>query len=359
MPGRDTTFKTTYRYGFNGKEMDNETYGQGNEYDYGMRVYNPRIGRFLSVDPLTIKFSWYTPYQFAGNKPIWATDLDGAEENSQSTYVKPSTTFIQNNNVYSIDLKTYDIALTSHTTFGDPKAALTYNSNTITIGTSQFTLPQGVSVKQAYNEVIDRFFDTETGQLSDPHVASYMDLINSYDSKSAYFLRNLAIAKQNQRITNAVKQGTNTMMLVFGSVQNAYEEIDMIPPGGNDYPDYNVGALLIEEGYEYSASELRAAIYMKENGYDVILRSPKGLKGDGGTSDLLINYTISYDVYTPKTNNINRIVSAIAKKNSQAEGVILDLTHTNIKQNQLKNILKRVQNAGAKNIKDIKIIGGH
>ncbi|MGN6492810.1 MAG: RHS repeat-associated core domain-containing protein, partial [Agriterribacter sp.] len=76
-----------YRYGFNGKENDNEVQGEYNELDYGMRVYDPRVGRFLSVDPLTKTFPWYTPYQFAGNKPIWATDLDGLEENTTSTYV--------------------------------------------------------------------------------------------------------------------------------------------------------------------------------------------------------------------------------------------------------------------------------
>ncbi len=69
-----------YRYGFNGKEMDNDIYGRGNIYDYGFRIYNPRIGKFLSVDPLSPKYPWYTPYQFAGNKPIAAIDLDGAEE---------------------------------------------------------------------------------------------------------------------------------------------------------------------------------------------------------------------------------------------------------------------------------------
>ncbi|MEY3499760.1 MAG: hypothetical protein RL308_1429 [Bacteroidota bacterium] len=69
-----------YRYGFNGKEMDNEVSGNGNSYDYGFRIYNPRLGRFLSVDPLTKSYPWYTPYQFAGNKPIWAIDLDGLEE---------------------------------------------------------------------------------------------------------------------------------------------------------------------------------------------------------------------------------------------------------------------------------------
>ncbi|MFZ4400466.1 MAG: RHS repeat-associated core domain-containing protein [Bacteroidales bacterium] len=67
------------RFGFNGKEKDDETYGEGNEYDYGMRIYNPRIGRFFSIDPLTKKYPWYTPYQFAGNCPIWCVDLDGLE----------------------------------------------------------------------------------------------------------------------------------------------------------------------------------------------------------------------------------------------------------------------------------------
>jgi hypothetical protein len=54
--------------------------GTGNQQDYGMRIYDPRLGRFLSTDPLTKSYPWYTPYQFAGNKPIWAIDLDGAEE---------------------------------------------------------------------------------------------------------------------------------------------------------------------------------------------------------------------------------------------------------------------------------------
>ena len=84
MPGRTylASWAATpnYRYGFNGKENDNEVEGVGNSIDYGMRVYDPRAGRFMSVDPLTKKYPWYSPYQFAGNKPIWATDLDGLEE---------------------------------------------------------------------------------------------------------------------------------------------------------------------------------------------------------------------------------------------------------------------------------------
>lgn len=86
QPGRHGSTES-YRYGFNGKEMDNEihdnpttgTSGMGNQYDYGFRIYDPRIGKFLSVDPLAPEYPWYTPYQFAGNSPVQAVDLDGRE----------------------------------------------------------------------------------------------------------------------------------------------------------------------------------------------------------------------------------------------------------------------------------------
>jgi len=50
-----------------------------------MRMYDPRVGRFLSVDPLQKTYPYYTPYQFAGNMPIWSIDLDGLEELKANT----------------------------------------------------------------------------------------------------------------------------------------------------------------------------------------------------------------------------------------------------------------------------------
>jgi RHS repeat-associated protein len=80
MPGRKyPAAGGLYRYGFNGKENDNEVKGEGNQQDYGLRIYDPRLGRFLSVDPLTGSYPWYSPYQFAGNNPIKFIDLDGGE----------------------------------------------------------------------------------------------------------------------------------------------------------------------------------------------------------------------------------------------------------------------------------------
>ena len=76
-----------YRYGFNGKEKDTE-WASGTIYDYGFRIYDPRMGKFLSVDPLAPSYPWYTPYQFAGNKPIVALDMDGLEEWYTTDYWK-------------------------------------------------------------------------------------------------------------------------------------------------------------------------------------------------------------------------------------------------------------------------------
>lgn len=78
MPGRTySNAGAKYKYGFNGKENDNEVKGEGNQQDYGMRIYDPRLGRFLSMDPLAKKFPGESSYIFAGNSPTALNDFDG------------------------------------------------------------------------------------------------------------------------------------------------------------------------------------------------------------------------------------------------------------------------------------------
>jgi RHS repeat-associated protein len=85
MPSRSTE-GGTYRYGFNGKETDQETGIQ----DYGMRWYLPNIARFPSIDPLTAQYPKLTPYQFASNTPIVAIDIDGLESDVDFDGVTPT-----------------------------------------------------------------------------------------------------------------------------------------------------------------------------------------------------------------------------------------------------------------------------
>ena len=79
MPGRNYN-ADKYRYGFNGKEMDDEIKGTGNQQDYGMRISDSRLGRFLSVDPLRNNFPWNSTYSFSENDVIRNVDLDGSEK---------------------------------------------------------------------------------------------------------------------------------------------------------------------------------------------------------------------------------------------------------------------------------------
>jgi RHS repeat-associated protein len=66
-----------YRYGFNSMEMDDEVKGVGNSLDFGARIYDSRLGRWLSLDPLKEKYPFASPYNFALNTPIQAFDPDG------------------------------------------------------------------------------------------------------------------------------------------------------------------------------------------------------------------------------------------------------------------------------------------
>jgi RHS repeat-associated protein len=58
-------------------EKDDEVKGQGNSYDFGARIYDPRVGRFLSLDPLIKDFPNLSPYAYAANNPTLYVDEDG------------------------------------------------------------------------------------------------------------------------------------------------------------------------------------------------------------------------------------------------------------------------------------------
>lgn len=63
------------RYGFNGKEKEGEI-SEG-DLDFGARIYDSKIGRWLSVDPLEKKFPSISTYAFCYNDPIRFKDNDG------------------------------------------------------------------------------------------------------------------------------------------------------------------------------------------------------------------------------------------------------------------------------------------
>ena len=69
--------KANYRYGFNGMEKDDELKGEGNSYDFGARMMDPRVGRWFATDVLEKEYNNLSPYAFVANTPLTAIDPDG------------------------------------------------------------------------------------------------------------------------------------------------------------------------------------------------------------------------------------------------------------------------------------------
>ncbi len=137
QPGRSYSVSSAYRYGYNGKENDNEVKGEGNQQDYGMRIYDPRLGRFLSVDPISKNYPELTPYQFASNRPVDGVDLDGLE------YVKF---------VHTVDAKGNVIATAAPTIYYqmDDETLRAHGGTTKGMYNSAGYGPEGKGIKHEY-----------------------------------------------------------------------------------------------------------------------------------------------------------------------------------------------------------------
>jgi RHS repeat-associated protein len=65
------------RYGFNGKEGDDEIAHRLNCFDFGERSIDGRLGRWFSIDGLFGKFGFMSPYVFVNNNSILFIDKLG------------------------------------------------------------------------------------------------------------------------------------------------------------------------------------------------------------------------------------------------------------------------------------------
>jgi RHS repeat-associated protein len=76
-----------YRFGFQGQETDPEYLSGAVSFKY--RVHDTRLGRFLSVDPLSAQYPYNSPYAFSENRVIDSGELEGLER-----YYAPDGAFV-------------------------------------------------------------------------------------------------------------------------------------------------------------------------------------------------------------------------------------------------------------------------
>ena len=77
---------SSYRYGFQGQEKDDEIKGEGNSLNYTFRMHDPRVGRFFARDPLERSYPWNSPYSFSENRVIDGVELEGLEYYTSGTH---------------------------------------------------------------------------------------------------------------------------------------------------------------------------------------------------------------------------------------------------------------------------------
>ena len=74
---RFTSTSDYLSFGHSGQQADNEIKGPGNAYDFGARMYDPRLARWLSTDPLQTNYPSHSPYNYVLNSPLAFKDPDG------------------------------------------------------------------------------------------------------------------------------------------------------------------------------------------------------------------------------------------------------------------------------------------
>ncbi len=162
LPNR-TFSSESYRYGWNGHEKDEEFTGSQSHYNFGARIYDGRIGRFLSIDPLSPEYPMWSPYQYAANSPISTIDIYGLGPGDAQEHTTPdggSMTLPSSSTVtkFSSD-KTYSVGGKEIRVAEESVQSFIYNDNTYT---AQFDKETGKFTKYLGSDGTELSYTTNT-----------------------------------------------------------------------------------------------------------------------------------------------------------------------------------------------------
>jgi RHS repeat-associated protein len=240
MPGRNGG--EDYRYAFNGMESDDEIKGSGNSYDFAARMYDSRLGRWLSRDPHASTYASLSPYLGFGDNPIIYVDPDGKDIVifGNKEYVQKVTTALmviyatEEGKIKIDEMISSNLTVQIVDTWYDAeyseqdKRTLRYNTNSVIEIDASSRGDNGGEVDM-YHELIHAFEDLLNGKM--------------VDGKKVY-----KSARTSTREEQAMK-GANYFRSVIG-----LENMRTFYDAGWTWTDKTAKDVTLDEGVDYNPS---------------------------------------------------------------------------------------------------------
>jgi RHS repeat-associated protein len=217
LPGRANN-AGSYRYGFNGKEKETEITNTESHLDFGARIYDSRLGRWLSLDPLQVKYPSLSPYNFTANNPILFIDPDGKAItiHKTSTYDGPAPTRFRDLGAtsptfdlsFNRDTKEWDLIVNINVRYTSALRVAGANGMTLEAenpGVTQFVeAHEGTHVSrttQAANTSVSyttNLINGENQTFNGTADKVMTDIVNAYDQKRTNFLSDQKTMLENK-----------------------------------------------------------------------------------------------------------------------------------------------------------------
>ncbi len=174
------------RYKYCGKERDEET----GLYYYGMRYYAAWLCRFINVDPLQFKYPYYTPFQYAGNKPITYIDLDGGEPDKNTGKIKATFYFQFEDKLELTPEEQQEYIDAFKANVRDTWNSYTYNGMSVNVDEVQFVFADGKTENDLGS--YEFFIKVGNGSEADKRAIPGRSYVNGNTGYMYYDSKNLA-----------------------------------------------------------------------------------------------------------------------------------------------------------------------